>query len=128
MLLIIAISCGNQGTNLFYYKGTANNGKYILGSDLKYFFLENNDIKRTLIESKKLTMEMSKIKTEIIIKNNIVVPDDSYYVFAFTTKKDTLFSDNRLEFWRYKDKGISHKLNDSLKRKILEYYNLSSNQ
>ncbi len=106
MLLIVATSCSNQGTTLFYYNGTTNNGKYVLGSDLKFFFLENNNIARTLIESKRINEEISKIKKEIYTKNNIIIPDDSYYVFAFITKKDTLFADNRLEFWRYKDKGI----------------------
>lgn len=128
VLLIVATSCSNQRIALFYYNGTANNGKYVLGSDLKYFFLKDNDITKTLIESKRISKEFSKIKEEIIAKNNIVIPDDSYYVFAFLTKKDTLFADNRLEFWRYKDKGISYKLNDSSKKVILKHYKLNINQ
>jgi len=128
MLLIVATSCNNQGIALFYYNGTANNGKYVLGSDVKYFFLKDNDITKTLIESKRISKEFSKIKEEIIAKNNIVIPDDSYYVFAFLTKKDTLFADNRLEFWRNKDKGISYKLNDSSKKIILKHYKLNPNQ
>ncbi|QQV02979.1 MULTISPECIES: hypothetical protein [Chryseobacterium] len=126
--LIVATSCSNQRTTLFYYNGTTNNGKCVLGSDLKYFFLEDNDIARTLIENKRFNDEISKIKEEIITKNNIVIPDDSYYVFAFITKKDTLFADNRLEFWRYKDKGISYKLDDSSKNIILKHYKLNPNQ
>lgn len=128
MLLIVAASCNNQRTALLYYSGTANNGKYVLGSNLNYFFLKDGDIMKTFIDNKRFSKEISKIKEEIIGKNNIVSPDDSYYVFAFLTQKDTLFADNRLEFWRYKNKGISYKLDSSSKKIILKHYKLNHNR
>jgi hypothetical protein len=127
LILLFIISCNNRATKLHYYDGNINNGKYILASDLKSFFL-NNDIKKIPIKNKRVNKEISEIKQKIILKNQIIIPDDSYYVFAFVTEKDTLYADSRLEFWRYKDKGISYKLNDSLKNIILKNYKLNPNQ
>lgn len=127
-ILLIITSCGNQVTILYYYNGNINNGKYILASDLKSFFLDNNDIKKVSIKDQKVKEEISQIKEKIILKNNIVVPDDSYYVFAFISKKDTIFADNSLVFWRYKDKGVAYKLNDTSKNIILKQYKLNPNQ
>jgi hypothetical protein len=126
LILLISISCANQKTTLFYYNGSMNNGKYILGSDLKYFFL-GDDIAKVSFKEQSLSEEMLEIKEKIILRNNIVIPDDSYYVFAFTSKKDTLFADNKLEFWRYKDKGMSLKLSEASKKEILKKYKLHSN-
>jgi len=83
---------------------------------------------RMPIRDKNLKNEISIIKGKIISKNSIIVPDDGNYTFAFISKKDTLFADDRLEFWRYKDKGISYKLNDSSKNIILKHYKLNPNQ
>ncbi|WP_312902306.1 hypothetical protein [Chryseobacterium taichungense] len=90
--------------------------------------MEDQDMVRVPIKNKDLENEILIIKEKIISTNNIIVPDDGNYTFAFISKKDTLFADNRLEFWRYKDKGISYKLNDSSKKVILKHYKLNSNQ
>lgn len=52
----------------------------------------------------------------------------SYYVFAFIIEKDTLFADDRLEFWRYTDKGLWCKLDNITKIEILKHYKLNPKQ
>ncbi len=128
LILLITISCNNKKVMLYYYNGLEINKNSTWGSSLQIFFMEDQDMVRVPIKNKDLENEILIIKEKIISTNNIIVPDDGNYTFAFISKKDTLFADNRLEFWRYKDKGISYKLNDSSKKVILKHYKLNSNQ
>lgn len=80
------------------------------------------------IKSKILKEELSNIRNKIIIKNQVLDFDDGNYSFAFINEKDTLFADDRLEFWKYRDKGLDVKLSGFSKKKILEYYKISPNQ
>ncbi|KFF08934.1 hypothetical protein IW15_22640 [Chryseobacterium soli] len=128
LILLIATSCTSQKVVLYYYNGLDLNSNNTLGSSLQIFFLENRDIMKVVIRDKNLKNEISIIKEKITSKNRIIVPDDGNYTFAFINKKDTLFADDRLEFWRYKDKGIFYKLNNSSKNIILKHYKLNPNQ
>ena len=128
LILLIVTSCANQKVVMYYYNGLNINNNSTWGSSLQIFFMENRDMMRMPIRDKNLKNEISIIKGKIISKNSIIVPDDGNYTFAFISKKDTLFADDRLEFWRYKDKGISYKLNDSSKNIILKHYKLNPNQ
>lgn len=128
VLVTIVISCRNQKITLIYSNNTVDNSKYVIASDLKYFFSDNRDIKRVYLRNEKLSLKTEEIKQKIIAKNQIITPDDSYYVFALILKKDTLFADDRLEFWRYRDRGIYFKLEDKIKKEILKYYKLNPNQ
>ncbi len=113
---------------LYYYNGLEINKNSTWGSSLQIFFMGDQDMVKVPIKNKDLENEISVVKEKIISTNNIIVPDDGNYTFAFISKKDTLFADNRLEFWRYKDKGISYKLNHFLTMKILKQYKLNPNQ
>lgn len=112
---------------MYYYQGKINNGKYILASDLGSFFLDE-DMKKIIIKDKNLYKEISEIKKNIISKDQRFDLDDGYYVFAFIKNKDTIFADNRLEFWRYKDKGMSLEISETSKKIILQHYNLNLSQ
>lgn len=113
---------------MYYYNGLDLNSNSTWGSSLQIFFLENRDMMKEVITDKNLKNEISIIKEKITSKNRIIVPDDGNYTFAFINKKDTLFADDRLEFWRYKDKGVAYKLNDTSKNIILKQYKLNPNQ
>jgi len=128
LILLIIVSCTNQNVVLYYYNGLEISKNNTWGSSLQIFFMEDYDMIRVPIRKGELKDEISLIKTKIISKGKIIVPDDSNYTFAFISKKDTLFADDRLEFWRYKDKGISYKLNDASKNTILKQYKLNPNQ
>lgn len=80
------------------------------------------------IKNKTLKKELFDIRDKIVAKNQILDFDDGYYTFAFITEKDTLFADSRLQFWKYKDRGLAVKLSDISKKKILEHYKISPNQ
>jgi len=128
LLVTIITSCNNQKIVLIYSKNTVNNSKYVIASDLKYFFSDNNDIKRVYLRNEKLSLKLEDIKQKIVTEHQIIIPDDSYYVFAFITKKDTLFADDRLDFWRFKDKGVYFKLDDFEKKRILKHYKIYPDQ
>ncbi|MDR6464588.1 hypothetical protein [Chryseobacterium sediminis] len=128
LLVTVITSCSNQKIVLIYSKNTVNNSKYVIASDLKYFFSENNDIKRVYLQNEKLSLKLEDIKQKIVAKHQVIIPDDSYYVFAFITKKDTLFADDRLDFWRFRDKGVYFKLDDLEKKKILKHYKIHPDQ
>lgn len=128
LILLIATSCTSQKVVMYYYNGLDLNSNSTWGSSLQIFFLENRDMMKEVITDKNLKNEISIIKEKITSKNRIIVPDDGNYTFAFINKKDTLFADDRLEFWRYKDKGVAYKLNDTSKNIILKQYKLNPNQ
>ncbi|MBW7675546.1 hypothetical protein [Chryseobacterium chendengshani] len=121
--LLIIVSCNNQKTAMYYYQGKINNGKYILASDLDSFFVDE-DMKKIIITEKKIYKELTEIKKKIIAKNQAFDLDDGNYVFAFIKNKDTIFADNRLEFWRYNNRGMQLILGDDIKSKILGNYNI----
>jgi len=68
LILLFIISCNNRATKLHYYDGNINNGKYILASDLNFFF--NNDIKKVPIKNNRVNKEISEIKQKIILKKS----------------------------------------------------------
>ena len=121
LLLVIPtiLSCSNQKVVIYNHNNTQNDDGEIFGSNLKPFFVYNSpNINVITIKSNGFSKKILSIKEKIQIKNNIIEPDDSYYEYAFINKKDTLYADYRLEFWRYGNKGISYKLGDNTKREI----------
>ncbi|MCI3937394.1 hypothetical protein MQX03_09285 [Chryseobacterium aahli] len=90
--------------------------------------MKDYDMTTVPIKSKDLKNDISIIKNQIILKNQIIVPDDGNYTFGFIIEKDTLFADNSLEFWRYKNKGMASKISETSKRIILKEYKLPPNQ
>ena len=128
VILLFATSCTNRKVVIHYYNGLNMSNNSTWGSSLQIFFIDNQDVKKIPIRSKDLKSEISMIKGKIISKNSIIVPDDGNYTFAFISENDTLFADDRLEFWRYKNKGIKTALNMSSKNIILKNYKLNSNQ
>lgn len=121
LLLVIQtiLSCNNQKVVIYNHDNTQNDDGEIFGSNLRPFFAHDSpNINMTTIKSNGFSKKLLSIKEKIQIKNNIVEPDDSYYEYAFVNKRDTLYSDYRLEFWRYGNKGISYKLDDATKKEI----------
>jgi hypothetical protein len=90
--------------------------------------MDGYDMKKVKLNSNPLKREMLDIKKRLILRNQIITPDDSNYTFAFIADKDTLFSDRRLEFWRYKDKGMALEISGTPKKIILEHYKLKASQ
>lgn len=114
------LSCNNQKVVIYNHDNTQNDDGEIFGSNLKPFFIHNSpNINVTTIKSIGFSKKLLSIKERIQIKNNIIEPDDSYYEYAFINKKDTLYADYRLEFWRYGNKGISYRLDDTTKEEIV---------
>lgn len=72
--------------------------------------------------------ELSEIKNKIVFKNQVIDFEDGNFSFAFISDKDTLYAQDGLEYWRYKDKGLAIKRSSYSKKKILEYYKISPNQ
>ncbi|MGR3857758.1 hypothetical protein [Chryseobacterium indologenes] len=128
LMSFATISCSNQNVMLFYYNGLNYNQNYTWGASLQIFFEKDNDMNTVLIQSKELKNNLLIIKEKIISTNNVIVPDDGNYTFAFVSKKDTLFADDRLEFWRYGSRGIYFKIKDNVKKSVLEHYKLNPNQ
>ena len=121
LLLVVftILSCNNQKVVMYNHDNTQNDDGEIFGSNLRPFFAHNSsNINVTTIKFNGFSKKLLSIKEKIQIKNNIIEPDDSYYEYAFINKKDTLYADYRLEFWRFRNKGISYKLDDITKKKI----------
>jgi hypothetical protein len=95
---------------------------------LHIFFERDEEMTHVPINSKIVKKELSEIKNKIITKKQVLDFDDGNYSFAFINEKDTLFADNRLEFWKYRDMGFAVKLSGFSKKKILEHYKISRNQ
>lgn len=128
LLFLIALSCRSQEVSLYYYDGLNSDNNWILASSTQIFFESDEEMAMVKIKNKILKKELLYIKDKIVSKNQILYFDDSYYTFSFINEKDTLFADNSLGFWKYKDKGLAIKLSDISKKKILEYYKISPNQ
>ncbi|MCX8533916.1 hypothetical protein [Chryseobacterium luquanense] len=128
MLCTIFFSCRSHDVALHYYNGLNSNKNHTWSSSLYIFFEKDEEMTKVPIKSKILKEELSNIKNKIITTNQVLDFDDGNYSFAFINEKDTLFADDRLEFWKYRNKGLAVKLGDFSKKKILEYYKISPNQ
>lgn len=123
----IILSCNNQKVIIYTQDNTKNDDGEIFGSNLKAFFNDNSsNININSIRSNELSKKLLSIKEKIQIVNNNIEPDDSYYEYVFINKKDTLYADYRLEFWKYGNKGILYKLDDNTKKQIKNYQNKKS--
>ncbi|VXB72076.1 MULTISPECIES: hypothetical protein [Chryseobacterium] len=128
MLYAIFFSCRSHEVALHYYNGLNSDKNHTWSSSLQIFFEKDEEMTKVPIKSKILKEELSNIRNKIITKNQVLDFDDGNYSFAFINEKDTLFADDRLEFWKYRDKGLAVKLSGFSKKKILEYYKISPNQ
>ncbi|SIT25982.1 hypothetical protein SAMN05421786_1173 [Chryseobacterium ureilyticum] len=120
LVTMIVLSCTSKEVLIYKHDNTKNDDGEIFGSNLKPFFNKNPNIYTVSINSKKISKKLLLIKEEIETVNNNVNPDDRYYEYAFiVNKKDTLYTDYRLEFWRYGNNEISYKLDDVTKETII---------
>ncbi|WP_300686454.1 hypothetical protein [Chryseobacterium sp.] len=120
LVTMIVLSCTSKEVLIYKHDNTKNDDGEIFGSNLKSFFNKNPNIYTVSINSKEISKKLLLIKEEIETVNNNVNPDDSYYEYAFIiNKKDTLYTDYRLEFWRYGNNWISYKLDDVTKKTII---------
>lgn len=118
----LTYSCSSNKISINIYDRPEIEERGVLGSNLKNFFKNYPErIETFIVKSNKIQKEFLSIKNKIEINNNILDPfDDGSYKYCFINKKDTLFADDRLEFWKFKSKGVAHTLNDKMKRKISE--------
>lgn len=128
LIFVMTISCNNKTVALYYYNGLEMNKNNTWGSSLQIFFEKNDGMTKVFIKDNEISQEITEIKVKIMSENKIIVPDDGNYMFAFVNKKDTLFADDRLEFWRSGNKGLYKKLDNHIKDKILKYYKPNPNQ
>lgn len=128
LVFLIITSCHNHEVALHYYNGLNSDKNHTWSSSLQIFFEKDEEMTHVPIHSKIVKKELSEIKNKIIAKSQVLDFDDGNYSFAFINEKDTLFADDRLEFWKYRDKGLAVKFSDFSKKKILEYYKISPNQ
>lgn len=124
----IVVSCCSQKVSLLYYNGLNSHNNWVLASSTQVFFESDEEMAMVKIKNSTLRKELFDVKDKIVAKNQILDFDDSNYTFAFINKKDTLFADYRLGFWKYKDKGLAIKLSEISRNKILEHYKIIPNQ
>jgi hypothetical protein len=119
ILLIIIVSCTSNKTIIYHYDNSRYDDAEIDDTKLHYFFNKNNkSIKHFSLNSVILINEVNKISVKVDSLKNKDEFDFGHYYYAFVTKKDTLYSDYDLNYWRDKDKGASYKLNDKAKEEI----------
>lgn len=119
IISLLFLSCSSKyQVTMYHYKSSTGADSQVLASDLKFFFKNGNDIHSFLINDKKIGKQLTKIKEKIQLVRNNIEPDDSYYEYAFVFKNDTVYTDYRLEFWRYKNLGTTYRLNSTMDAKI----------
>jgi hypothetical protein len=115
-------SCRSNKVSINIYDRPEIEEREVLGSNLKNFFKNHPQrIETFSVKSNKIQQEFLLIKNKIQINNNILDPfDDGSYKYCFINKKDTLFADSRLGFWKFKSKGIAYTLNGKIKNTLFE--------
>jgi hypothetical protein len=104
---VIITSCSQKITTVYYNDTTKVDDGEIFGEALQAFFVEDKNIYIYQVKSEKLSEELLKIIKIISAKVTVQEPDDSYYTYAFiSASKDTLFTDYRLSYWKYKGKSV----------------------
>lgn len=114
------LSCSQKIVSVYYYDNTKMDGGEISSSYLRGFFVQDKNIHTYSLRSNTLNNELQGIRDRIIGTKPTDGFDDGYYGYAFiTAKKDTLFADYNLSYWRYKGKGVFYE-NEDLKSIIKE--------
>lgn len=94
-------SCNRYTTVAYYNDNTQVDDGEIFGDHLASFFKPDNYIYIKRVDSKTLHIELGKIADSLRVVLQDEELDDSYYGYAFiTSKKDTLFSDYSLSYWK----------------------------
>jgi hypothetical protein len=118
IVISLLSSCKNNYTLVYYNDTVHYDDGEIWGTQLNLFFEKSSDVKMIKVESKKLSEELKRIKNTLVENNELLKIDDGVYDYAFITdQQDTLYSNIRLEQFRYKNfKSI-------LKNSLAEYVN-----
>ncbi|MCS3532954.1 hypothetical protein M2373_004379 [Chryseobacterium sp. JUb7] len=119
LFALFLASCSGRTIKIYHNDTSKVDDGGICGGCLKAFFNKNNlYIKNVNVKSLTLKNQILLIQKKIILTQSNIEPDDSYYEYVLIHKKDTLFSDSRLEFWRYKNFGVYYKPDNKIKKVI----------
>ncbi|MCY1660976.1 MULTISPECIES: hypothetical protein [unclassified Chryseobacterium] len=120
ILTFLAItSCSSSKIIMYHYDNSRYDDAEIDDTKLHYFFnKKNTSIKSFSLVSNNLSRELNKIDIKIGSLKDKDEFDFGHYYYTFISKKDTLYSDYDLNYWRNKDKGVVYKLNSKVKEEI----------
>lgn len=119
LISFIVLSCMSKEITMYHYDNSKYDGGEIDAGSLNFFFNnKNQDTKIFLIKSSCLKSELEKISKKIDSIKNQDDFDFGHYYNAFILKKDTLYSDYDLNYWRDSNKGIAYKLEEKSKDEI----------
>lgn len=112
-------SCSSSKIIMYYYDNSRFDDAEIDDTKLHYFFnKKNTSIKSLSVTSSHLSRELNKINIKIDSLKDKDEFDFGHYHYTFISKKDTLYSDYDLNYWRNKDRGTGYKLNSKVKEEI----------
>ena len=104
------MSCSQKLISVYYHENSKVDDGEITSTYLRGFFVQDKNIHTYTVRSNVLNKELQEIRDSISRTKPVENFDDSYYGYAFiTTAKDTLYADNNLTYWRYKEKGVFYK-------------------
>ena len=119
IICMICLSCTSQKITVYHYDNSKYDGYEIMCDGMKAFFNKNDpDIRIYHEYSSMLNNEMKQVKEKITFSKTEDRDCDGYLYYAFVSKKDTLYSDYGLRYWRYKNKGVVYQLNEAVKNEI----------
>ena len=114
-------SCSSKVIMIFYNDTSKVDDGEIFGSELNRFFLKEESTLYFKTKSVYLDKELINIKKKSTVNSKFINKDDSYYSYAFITKQgDTLFANEHLDLWRYRNKIVNLK-NQKLVNKIKKH-------
>lgn len=121
IIYIIFISCSSQRITMYHYDNSRYDGYEIMCNGMKAFFNKDDPaIHISKISSVILKNEMKQISEKLKFSKDDMKNCDGYLYYAFISKKDTLYSDYNLDYWRNKNNGSAYKLNEKVKEEINE--------
>jgi len=98
-------SCSNKLTLVYYNDSRKVDDGEIYGEALHVFFIPDKNIQLYKIKRREINAVLFRIKDSLKNRPPTNEPDDGYYQYAFVTyKKDTLFADYRLNYWKYRNR------------------------
>lgn len=118
------LSCSSTQIIMYHYDNSRYDDAEIDDTKLHVFFnKKNTSIKSFSLISRNLSKELNKINIKIDSLKDKDEFDFGHYYYTFISKKDTLYSDYDLNYWRDKDKGVVYKLNSKVKEEIKSIIN-----
>jgi len=113
------VSCASPRIIMYHYDSSRYDDAEIDDTKFHYFFnKKNTSIKSFPLISSNLSRELNKINIKISLLKNKDEFDFGHYYYTFISKKDTLYSDYDLNYWRDKNNGVVYKLNSKAKEEI----------